>query len=369
LKNASPAANPKANPARQKNVRNPEIDPLFERALTAVAVARAQNFLKGIRAYRHHPAARNLPEAPIIWQEGSTRLRDYNPKAPDAAIVLVIPSLINRCDILDLDANHSFLRALAAHNVRPLLVDWGLPGAAEKDFTLTDYVTKRLIPILDVIAPRESVQVLGYCMGGLLALALAALRPRQTRALSLLATPWDFHKPDPATGPQFLALAEEMEPSLKALGHMPVDIIQSLFASFQPLQAAKKFADFAGLDPDSLEARHFVLTEDWLNDGVPLTANVARECLRDWYGENYTAKGEWHIDGTIVDPRKLNMPAYVVVPGKDRIVPPESALGLAKLLPHATLHEPMTGHIGMIVSPKAPQQVWASLFNWLEKHG
>jgi polyhydroxyalkanoate synthase len=319
-----------------------------------------------VRAYRQHPAHRNLPEKPVIWQEGSTRLRDYNPEKPEAPVVLVIPSLINRYDILDLDRRHSFLRAMTERGLRPLLIDWDMPGVAEKDFALTDYVTKRLIPVLDHIG--VPVPVLGYCMGGLLTLALAVLRPRQIRSLSLLATPWDFHKPDPAIGPQFLALAKEMEPSLVALGHMPVDVIQGLFASFQPLKVMKKFTAFAALDPLSDEARHFVLTEDWLNDGVPLTANVARECLTDWYGANYTGRGEWHIDGTLIDPHKLEMPGYVVAPGKDRLVPPESAMPLAKLMPHATLHEPMIGHIGMIVSTRAPQQVWAPLFNWLEKH-
>jgi polyhydroxyalkanoate synthase subunit PhaC len=56
------------------------------------------------------------------------------------------------------------------------------------------------------------------------------------------------------------------------------------------------------------------------------------------------------------------------VPGKDRIVPPESALPLAKLLPQSSLHEPMMGHIGMIASERAPQQVWKPFLSWLEKH-
>jgi len=206
-------------------------------------------------------------------------------------------------------------------------------------------------------------------MGGLLALALAAKRPDKIRTLSLLATPWDFHAPDPGIGAQFIALAGQMEPHLAQYGQLPVDVIQSLFAGFQPLQTGKKFTDFASLDPAGIEARHFVLLEDWLNDGVPLTAPVARECLRDWYGANLTGKLAWRVGETLIDPRKLAMPAYVVAPGKDRIVPPESARPLAKILPHAALHEPMTGHIGMIASAKAPQQVWAALFNWLEKHG
>jgi poly(3-hydroxyalkanoate) synthetase len=149
---------------------------------------------------------------------------------------------------------------------------------------------------------------------------------------------------------------------------MPVDIIQYMFALLQPFQTVKKFAAFAELDPGSMEARYFVLLEDWLNDGVPLTAKVARDCLQGWYGDNVTAKLAWTISGEIIDPRKLAMPSYVVVAGRDRIVPAESALPLTRLLPHATLHQPMTGHIGMMASRKASHQVWKPLLHWLGEH-
>lgn len=326
---------------------------------------------------------RDVEEAPVIWQEGTTKLRDYNPQVPDAPIVLIIPSLINRFDILDLDVAPSFLRNLAAQGFRPLVVDWDWPGNSEKEFGLSEYVTARLIPILKFISGRGTrdqgransspspvprPHVLGYCMGGLLALALAALKPEAVKTLTLMATPWDFHQPDPTLGPQFSAIADQMEPTMQASHILPVDVIQALFASLQPLQVLTKFSEFAMMDMSSMEARQFVLVEDWLNDGVPLNANVARECLRDWYGENFTARGEWHMDGTIIDPRGVKMPSYVIVPGKDKIVPPESALPLAKLLPHATLHEPMLGHIGMMASKNAASQVWAPLFHWLKEH-
>ncbi len=125
----------------------------------------------------------------------------------------------------------------------------------------------------------QRVHILGYCMGGLLALALAALEPQQARTLTLIATPWDFHRPDPTIGAQFTAMMDQVEPHLEKLGHLPVDFIQSLFALFQPMQVFSKFVAASALDPASPEARHFVLVEDWLNDGVPLTAPVARECL------------------------------------------------------------------------------------------
>lgn len=345
----------------------PNPNPAFESVLAHEAVARVRRFIAGVKVYRHHPAQRSKIEAPVIWQSGTTMLRDYNPRHPEAPILLVVPSLINRFDILDLDRKNSFLRALTELGFRPLVVDWNEPGEDEKNFALTEYVTQRLMPIMDAVTTGR-VHVIGYCMGGLLALALATLKPTSLRTLTLMATPWDFHKPNPQIGTDFLAFADQVEGYLQTTGQLPVDMIQSLFALFQPMQVVTKFMQVASLDPTSLEARHFVLLEDWLNAGVPLTAPVARECLRGWYGENLTANMKWSVDGKIVDPRMLNVQTYIMAPGKDRIVPPESAKPLAKLIPHATLHEPMMGHIGLIASSKAPQQVWAPLFKWLMAH-
>ncbi len=296
-------------------------------------------------------------------------MRDYNPEAKGAPVVLVVPSLINRFDILDLDQDFSLLRALAAHGFRPLVVDWNVPGEDEKDFSLSDYILKRLVPIIDyATSETQQLHLLGYCMGGLLSLALATLRREQLKTLTLMATPWDFHRAENVDGAAFVNLSEQLEPYLQELGHLPLDVIQSMFAWFQPMQAMKKFQHFAALDPDSLEARQFVLCEDWLNEGVPLTANAARACLRDWYGENQTGKIRWRIAGQLIDPRAINIPAYVIIPGKDRIVPPEQARPLARLLRHAVLHEPMLGHIGMIASRHAPHQVWQPLMTWMKGH-
>jgi polyhydroxyalkanoate synthase len=83
---------------------------------------------------------------------------------------------------------------------------------------------------------------------------------------------------------------------------------------------------------------------------------------------NVTAKGAWKVGGKVIDPRAITMPSCVIIPGRDQIVPPESALPLAHALPHAVRHEPMLGHIGLMASPNAPHQVWAPLTAWLLQH-
>ena len=105
-------------------------------------------------------------------------------------------------------------------------------------------------------------------------------------ALACLATPWDFHA-DGQTQAQLIgAIGRSMDPLFQALGEMPVDVLQSFFASLDPLSILAKFRRFADMQGD--QARKFVALEDWLNDGVGLAAPVARECLTQWYGENTT---------------------------------------------------------------------------------
>ena len=148
---------------------------------------------------------------------------------------------------------------------------------------------------------------------------------------------------------------------------LPVDVLQMLFALLDPFGVAEKYRGFGRLDPEGERARLFVALEDWLNDGVPLAAPVARECLGGWYGDNTPASGDWRIAGLPVDPATLRDADVRRRPGRDRIVPPESARPLAQLIPGAMLHEPSAGHIGMVAGMSARRALWQPLLAWLRR--
>ena len=331
--------------------------------------------LAGIEIYRRHPYRRGLRDPKVIWRGGGSRLLDYGARRrhrASAPVVLFVPSLVNRCYILDLSRRRSLMRYLAGHGIRPLLMDWGRPGADERAFDLTDYTAGRLEAALDAATEIRggAVTVAGYCMGGLLALALAQRRPSQVRALALLATPWDFHAtennaPDPHA--RLLgALAAPLDGLLASLGELPIDALQALFTWSDPTMVANKFRALAGRDPTGPGAEDFVALEDWLNDGVALTASVARECLIGWYGENRPARGQWRIAGETVRPESLDLPSLLAIPRRDRIVPPASALALAEAMPNAVRLTPPAGHIGMVIGRSAPEGLWKPLESWLK---
>jgi len=319
----------------------------------------------GIAAYRRHPWRRELADPPAIWAEGESRLLDYGgPGEP----VLFVPSLVNRAYVLDLFEGRSMLRDMAARR-RTLLLDWGWPGEAERGFTLTDYIAGRLERAIGAVG--APVVLAGYCMGGLLALAAAQRRPEQVRALALLATPWDFHAGDAGAAQRLAALVPFLEPMMAPIspqlgGRLPIDAIQALFALMDLEAIAAKYAGFARAEQDSARARQFVAIEDWLNDGVPLAGAVARECLSGWYGANTPMTGAWRVAGEVVAPERLRLPAFVAVPARDRIVPPESARPLAGLIGGAVLHAPAAGHVGMVAGASAERVLWQPLHGWLD---
>ena len=345
----------------------------FESALQREIARRMGRLADGVLAYRRHPFHRDLENPPAVWSEGNTRLLDYGAthraaRARGARAVLVVPSLINRWEVLDLNAEKSLLRAMAANGLRPYLVDWGTPDAEERRFDLAAYVARleRAVSYVGKRA-RRAPAVMGYCMGGTLAVALAARRPRKVAKLALLAAPWDFHADKTgqafllSTGPLLAQVADR-------LGELPVEVLQTLFWSVDPWLAMKKFGRFLGMDQQGDPARDFVLLEDWLNEGAPLAGPTARDCLIGWYGDNLPGTGKWIVGGKPIVPRKITKPALVMIPSGDRIVPPLSAAALAdrkRGLKNVTRLDLPLGHIGMVVSSRARELCWTPLIDWL----
>lgn len=350
--------------------------------IAAEIAARLAATLRGIEVWQSHPYRRTLEDAPAIWSDGCSRLRDFGalPEAsrPDGPPVLVVPSLINRPYILDLVEGRSLLRWLAGRGFRPLLMDWGVPGTAEAGFDLDTYGARRLVPALAKareIAGRP-VPVIGYCMGGTLAVGLAARVPEDVGALIAIGAPWDFSANLGIAGAvrSLIRLrgAERAEALLRSMGEafglVPVTFLQTLFAMVNPMQAAMKFQKLARLDPKGPAAQLFVALEDWLADGVPMPPGAATDLLVGWQIRNLTATDGWDFLGGRVDPSRIRAPALVVCGERDSIAPPPLARPLARVLPDAAVRVARTGHVGMIVGSEARGAVWRPLADFLGTH-
>ncbi len=327
--------------------------------------------LSGVLRYYETPYSRNVTEPPAIWHKGNARLLDYgqNVKNP-SNVVLFIPSLINRYYILDLESERSMLRYMAAQGLYPLVLDWGKPGKTETEYNCSDYVTEILLPAIDFISKisAQPVDLVGYCMGGVLALAAVKLKRRNISSLALLATPWDFHCPAFAPFVLEKKWQKEMAKYIAEKKIMPAEIIQSMFYLTDPFVFEHKFRRYNGLDPNSRSARDFVALEHWVNDGVPMTSGVARDCLVGWAQENDLITRSWEVAGKKITPPPANLPTFIAIPKNDHVVPYDCALPLANICKKAQLIHPGSGHVGMIVGSHAKRELWQPYVNWLSEN-
>ncbi len=358
--------------ARDLATATRNIDPsAFAAAIEARAGTAYREMVAGIRRYREFPWSRPETTAPVIWQAGTARLYDYGARRPRSPRppVLLVPSLVNRSHVLDLMPGRSLAAYLARRGLRPLVLDWGSPDAEERRFTLDDYFTERLLPAFEVSRALASgpVNVAGYCMGGLLTLALAQHRRSEVSGLALLAVPWDFHAERKIQAQHLAAMVGAWLPALAPAGILPVDGLQTLFMLNDPYLAFRKFTRFAAMDPEVEDTRHFVALEDWLNDGIPMAWNVARTCFLEWYATNATVEGAWSLGGEAIEPQSVDIPAIAFLPANDRIVPPRSAAALAQALPNAAEVTVPAGHIGMVTGSRR-KALWQPLARWLLDH-
>ncbi len=333
--------------------------------------ADATNMMRGIQAYMAHDYVRDEPDYDVVYAAGEVRVFSKGGAALDRAPVLLIPSMINGSAILDLMPERSMFDTFYAAGLQPYLLDW---GEAIKDAGLADFdvlFAGRLLPAIAALRAQHNrpVHLVGYCMGGTMAVAAARLSD-DVAGLATIAAPWDFYHGALSERVKFWSLS--ILPSMADKGFMDVDWLQMLFSSLDESMGVEKFARFAALcdrgDQGSDEAALFVAVEDWLNDGVALPQGIARAVIQDWYFGNAPMRGGWRVCGQGIVPEEIDVPALVIASTKDRLVEYDSARALAEALPDAQLIDPECGHIGMIAGRRAKKDVWDVIGDWILGH-
>ncbi|RJF85549.1 alpha/beta fold hydrolase [Sphingomonas cavernae] len=321
---------------------------------TAASPERMTMALAGLRAYQDAARQARPAPMPVLASAGRACLRDYG---GDGRPVIFVPSLINPPFILDLTETNSMLRWMRNQGVRPLLLDWGEPLDEERDLDIAGHIERFLLPLIDAVGERPALA--GYCLGGTMAIAAAALRP--VTGLALIAAPWNFNGFPSAARADMLALWATARPGCEAIGYLPMEVLQTAFWRLDPARTIAKYEAFAALDSASDAAGNFVALEDWANGGAPLTFGAGREAFEAFFGSDTPGQGAWLVGGKQILPETITCPVLDIVSLRDKIVPAATATGLADRI------ELDAGHVGMVIGRSAQQTLWQPLARWLSQ--
>ena len=289
--------------------------------------------LDGLAKYEQAPRLLKRDPRPGVATAGAVTLRDHGGSGPP---LLLVPSLINPPSILDLDEHVSLADALSRMGRRVLLVDWG-EAAKRPSLSVSDHVEESLRTL--IVELGEPPALLGYCLGGTMAIAAANLAPIER--MVTLAAPWNFARYPQGSHDALQDMWRHSRAAAKALGALPMEVLQASFWSLDPERTVRKFAEFGRLDPASDEARRFIELEEWANEGEPLPFPAAKELVEELFGNDRPGTGGWTIGGRAASDR-LSAPSLHLTAERDLIAPPQTvAAGNCVAIP--------TGHVGMIV--------------------
>ena len=308
----------------------------------------------------------------LVHSEGKISLYRYLP-GPDAPPrrgdpVLLVYSVINKPYILDLVPGYSFVEHLLAQGLDVYLVDWGPTEPGDKTTTLDSYIEPGLTGCMAAIRERtgaERVSLFGHCIGGNLALMVAALHPENVGRLVTLTTPMTA-----AEGGVVSVWTDRdvlpVDAILDTYGHMPAKLIRYTFIALKPYYEVMKWKLFLEKLGDDPVMSLFYPVDCWANENVDIPGLVFKKFIDEVFHADRFRKGETRINGRRVDLGAIRCPVMNLAATRDWIVPPESATVLKELVGSEDYqYVPIEGaHVGIMIDPRS-RPLWTRMSDFL----
>ncbi|MCG6120758.1 MAG: alpha/beta hydrolase [Blastomonas sp.] len=269
--------------------------------------------------------------------------------------VVFVPSPINAPDVLDMDAECSLMAWLGRQGLPSALVDWGPTAPRDRNNTLDTLAIEQLVPLLARLP--GPVHLVGYCLGGLIAMAAAC--HVDVVSLTLIATPWHFSGYPAERRAELGRMWVHHRPVCAQLGLVPMEVMQHGFWTLSPDKLVEKYLKFGAMEANGAQARRFVAIEDWANGGEPLPFALGEQLFEGLYGADITGTGNWTVGGVTVGADTVRGPVMEFASASDAIVP----LACSPDLPARQVLA--SGHVGMVVGSSGPKRLWPMLKDWI----
>jgi polyhydroxyalkanoate synthase len=301
----------------------------------------------------------------VVHTDGTARLLRMRPDpdvVPSGPPVLFIAAPVSRYFVLDLLPGRSFVGHVASKGQDVYLLDFGNPDTATRFADLDYYINgviRRAVRRITAITGVAQPAVVGYCLGGTLALLYTCLHPDSVSKLALLTTTIDS---DVKGGIPWVAhcLGAEGE-SYEDPRLVPGATVKSWFEMLAPGSNSTlgRSADlWARLDLPADRLRDVQTMATWVDD-VPAASGRLLSELFDKLGpgRNGLMRGTTDINGVPIDPGTLTMPVLSVSAERDTIAPAEGVDAITELVPHAQVLRLPGGHVG-IVAGRTAGRLW-----------
>lgn len=321
----------------------------------------------------------SLPAAESIEVEGvDIPVSTTKHKLP----LVLVPALGIHGWTFDIMPSRSMVKYFMARGHDVYLIDWGSPSQSERELRLSTYVNRWMPKAVEAVchyAEAKEVNLIGYCMGGLLCLMyLGSHTDAPVRSLATIASPVNFHKGGllgklgSVISSPALKLNEwfriRLDPFDSRLFHIPGRLVSLGFKLTNPPSVVLSYLELVRNITDRDYVTNHMTMGQWFNDMVDYPGATVREIIAKMLISNNMASGEIRIGNRTARFDNITQDLLALAGKTDNICTIDAARDVIHLTRGKEKRFEVVpgGHAGVFAGGKAPANTWRIIADWLD---
>ncbi|HSD77891.1 MAG TPA: alpha/beta hydrolase [Solirubrobacteraceae bacterium] len=289
--------------------------------------------------------------------------------------VLLVPPLAAPTLAFDLRRGCSLAEHMLALGHPTYLLEYGDIGFSDRDLGLEHWVADVLPAAIRRVsedAGGSRVQLVGWCLGGIMSLlAVAADRTLPVNAVALVASPFDFERVRIMAPLRPLANISDglLGTALyRALGGAPAPLVRRAFQ----LTSIDKYVTKPAAILMNLHDRDFLAqiaaVDNFMANMHAYPGRTMGQLYHRFFRVNDLADGHLRLADTDIDLADVRAPVLAIAGKSDVLAPRPAVHHVASLLtsaPEVRLETAPGGHLGVLTGRSAARTTWRMLDDFL----
>jgi polyhydroxyalkanoate synthase len=254
------------------------------------------------------------------------------------------------------------------------VVDYGAISFSDRALGLEHWVDEVIPQAIEDVARdsgRDEIQLVGWCLGGIMALLATAARELPVRSVGLIGSPFDFEKVrmiapirrlESLTGGAFVTAL------YRALGGAPAPLVSLGFRATALDRYLTRPAAMARHMHDREWLAHTQAVDEYMASMLAYPGRTFGQLYHQFFRVNELAAGTLELGDHRIELSKIDVPVLAVGGSSDVLAPVEAVHHVASLLPNSPdvrLETAPGGHLGVLTGRGAVRSTWIFLDEFL----
>src|SRR3954469_17059275 len=288
--------------------------------------------------------------------------------------VLLVPPLAAPAWCFDLRRGCSLAEHLLQRGYPTYVVDYGPISFNDRELGIEHWVNDVIPNAIDAVirdSGRDEIQLVGWCLGGIMALLATAAHELPVRSVAMVASPFDFAQVRMAAPIRRLAqlTGGALGTSLyRMLGGAPASLVSLGFRATaldryltKPLVLAQHMHDRDWL-------AHSQAVDQYMASMLAYPGRTFGQLYHQFFRVNALAGGTLELGDHCIDLSNVNVPVLAVGGTADVLAPIDAVKHVTSLLPNAPDVRYETapgGQLGVLTGRSAVRSTWIFLDEFL----